>query len=238
MKPKKLGKIFILLLIVSVLPTLMVWLHRKMVYGNYPALGSFFLFIIILNLIPVFIIYYSWLKRNWFADDRQEAFALFTIGALCWLVSWVLSGNVSLDFLWHSSLYTISYSSALAWTFLVFLMYAVAYYYLPLLTGREFNIHFTRIHFWVSFIFLNILLVVRNTGAIPGAPQNYNEYVSPRFLNAHPDWVRYSQFLNLNRFTFYCLCGLLTAQVLALFNLIIMFLKPGKKIPAASNEST
>jgi cytochrome c oxidase subunit I len=228
MNPRKLLKVFILLLIVSVLPILIVWLQSKIILRFSPFIGFIFLFVIAVNLIPVFIVYYQWLKKDWFTINDYETSALFGIGALCGLLGWILSNKSTMAFQVRDTVYIIPYSGIFLYTAALFAFYSAMYFLLSFLNKGASNILFYRIHFWATFILINMLLVLSYARWELDKPHRYVEIEKPGLPGTYSGWEGFRTFIYFDRLLLFCLLLLFATQMIFIVNVLYSFHKPRK----------
>jgi cytochrome c oxidase subunit 1 len=222
MKIKRLLSVFILLLAMCILPHLLIWIHHRLVFGLNPFVGPVVLIIIFLASTPFIIKYYRWLRRQWFERSSNEPFVLFAIGALCLLISCIISGNASVDIHLHDTYYIISYFSIVVLGSFLFGIFCTFYYLFPRIFRRDLNISLSRFHFWITYIGLNLLFSmfsIRYTDQIINEPRRYVEYSG---------WASYQHYEYFNRNILITVILVLAAQILFIFNIINSLIKENK----------
>ena len=218
MKFKRLLSVFIVLLALCYLQDLSIWLHHSPVFRRYPFAFPVFLFIILLVSIPFFIRWYKWLTSHSFVENRMEPVVLFALGGLCWLmVNWKMS-NSTIDFHYRETYYIMSSTTVWQIVFLVFSIICVFYLVFPLIFKRNLNRDLSRIHFWGTYIGLNVLVGTWSTHNVLGG-KRYYEYVG---------WNVNDQIQFLNKFNFGVLILVVIAQLLFLLNIIFSLLSQKK----------
>jgi cytochrome c oxidase subunit 1 len=213
MKTKGLLSVFIVLLAICFLPDLAIWIHQRFVFGLNPFVVLALLFIIILVSIPLIIKLYSRLIRQSFADNDKEPVLLFALGGLCWMIVYWKLGDATFDFHYGDTMYVLSSFDVWKYISIAFGIYCLIYFVFPVIFGRDLNIKLSRIHFWVTFIGLNILVGTRASANIPG-PGRYIE---------NPGLNSYDQTGYLNKYIFLVVTLVVIAQLLLLFNIISSF---------------
>lgn len=69
---KKILGIFILLCTLAGFLSLIIWLYHKIILRFSPYLTYFFIFIIILNLLPLLFVNYQFLKKIWYSEKPRN----------------------------------------------------------------------------------------------------------------------------------------------------------------------
>jgi heme/copper-type cytochrome/quinol oxidase subunit 1 len=218
MKTKGLLSVFIVLLAICFLPDLAIWIHQKFVFGLNPFVALVLLFIIILVSIPLIIKLYSGLIRQSLTDNDKEPVLLFALGGLCWMIVYWKLGDATFDFHYGDTMYVLSSFEVWKYISIAFGIYCLIYFVFPVVFGRDLNIKLSRIHFWVTFIGLNILVGARANVFVQSSGR-YIEYAGPDSQNQ----IRY-----LDTFIFTVLILIVIAQLLLLFNIISSLFRKNK----------
>jgi heme/copper-type cytochrome/quinol oxidase subunit 1 len=217
MKVKRLLIIFILLLLLSLLPQIVLWSHKHVVLGLNPFANLILPGIVLLISIFVFILSYSWFRRNALTGKQSEPAILFFMGALCWLISWIVSGNATTDMHLHNINARPFSGEKISILFgiisLIYLLFASIF-------KLDFNIRLTRIHFWVTFIGLIMAVTVINLDMQMNRPSRYTDYGG---------WNIYSRIDYYKLTTLFPIVFVVIAQFVFIFNIIYAILTPRNK---------
>ena len=219
MKTKGLLSVFVLLLAVCLLPHLLIWIHHRLVFGLNPFVGLVFLIVILLVSIPFVIKWYRWLSRHRFVRSNNEPIALFAMGIMCLIISYIILGNTSMDIHLHETYYKISYFSIVLFCSFLFGIFCSIYYLFPRIFRRDLNLSLSRFHFWITYIAVNILFNIKYTDQTINEPRRYVEYSG---------WASYQHFEYFNRYIVIIVILVLVAQFLFIFNIIYTLLKENK----------
>jgi cytochrome c oxidase subunit 1 len=139
----------------------------------------------------------------------------FLIGGL----SGVFLSDVPSDVSLHGSYFVMAHFHYTIMGGLVFAFFAATYYWLPKMTGRQFDERLAKIHFWGMFVAFNSTFLPLFAVGMLGMPRRTPTYAPHlQFLN---DWVSVSAFL------------LGAAMLVFLANLVYSLLIA--RIPAPSN---
>lgn len=138
-----------------------VWAHHMYLTGMGTAISAFFQTTTMLISIPSVIILTCLFISLWGGSIRfttQMLFALaflpmFGIGGLTGLP---LGLNVS-DIHLHDTYYVIGHFHYVVAPGTIFALFAGVYHWYPKLTGRFMNEYWGKVHFWLSFVFMNLV---------------------------------------------------------------------------------
>jgi cytochrome c oxidase subunit I len=213
MKIKRLSGVFLIILFMSFLPRIVLWMHDRFVFGLNPLIKFAFPAILILIFVSIFITSYLWLKRNWFVDDQAEPAILFALATLCWLIS----GMMTLGMNTHDTMYVNSYKSVYLKCSFYFGIISLIYFIFPAIFKLDFNIRLARVHFWLTFICLLIVLTVTGLDLEISRPSRYTDYGG---------WNIYSRIDYYRLVILFPIIAVVIAQFVFIFNIIYAILTP------------
>src|SRR5438477_2027571 len=113
----------------------------------------------------------------------------FLIGGL----SGVFLSDVPSDVTTHGSFFSMAHFHYTIMGGLVFTMFAAIYYWVPKMTGFNFNERLGKIHFWMLFLAFNSTFAPLFAAGLLGQPRRVVTY--PTHLQALNDWVSVSAFV-------------------------------------------
>lgn len=217
MKVKSIAGNFIFILLISLFPQVIKWIHHRMIIGLNPFVGPAFLIIIFLIVILFFILSYQWLKRNGINNNRTEPVILFALAIFCGLISWLLSANTSIDFHMADTMYVISYKRVFLKYLILFGIFALIYFLFPIVFKRDLNIRLARFHFWVTYIGLNVVVTISSLDLEMNRPHHYTDYGGWNMFNR----IDYYKLLIIFPVFF-----VVVSQLVFIFNMIQVILRP------------
>jgi cytochrome c oxidase subunit I len=140
-----------------------VWGHHLFLTGMGTAISTFFQTTTMIVSIPSVIILTCLLFSLWRGSIRFNTQMLF---ALAFLPMFGLGGLTGLplglapsDMYLHDTFYVIAHFHYIVAPGALFAFFAGVYHWFPKLTGRKLNEHWGRIHFWLSFLFMNLVFM-------------------------------------------------------------------------------
>jgi cytochrome c oxidase subunit 1 len=143
--------------------SMVVWAHHMFLTGMSTALGTFFQVTTFIISIPSVILVSSLVLTLWggsitFGTPMLFALAflpMFGIGGLTGLPLGLAASDVAL----HDTYYVVAHFHYLVAPGTVFALFAGIYHFWPQITGRALNERLGRIHFWGSFVCMNLIFL-------------------------------------------------------------------------------
>jgi cytochrome c oxidase subunit 1 len=143
--------------------SLIVWAHHMYITGMGTTLAAFFQTTTMIISIPSVIILTSLFVSLWGASIRFTTPMLF---ALAFLPMFGIGGLTGLplglagsDTQLHDTYYVIAHFHYVVAPGTIFAMFAGVYYWYPKATGRQMNTVLGTIHFWGSFVCMNLIFM-------------------------------------------------------------------------------
>ena len=157
-----------------------VWAHHMFTVGMPLAGELFFMYSTMLIAIPTGVKVFNWVATMFKGSISFEtpmlfaiAFvALFTIGGF----SGLMLAIVPADFQYHDTYFVVAHFHYVLVPGSLFGIIAGVYYWLPKWTGNMYDETLGKLHFWLSFISVNLTFFPMHFVGLAGMPRRYPDY--------------------------------------------------------------
>ncbi|MGP8217857.1 MAG: cbb3-type cytochrome c oxidase subunit I [Limisphaerales bacterium] len=141
----------------------LVWAHHMYLTGMGQKIATFFQATTMIISIPSVIILTCLLISLWGGSIRFNTPMLFALGFLPMFgiggLTGLPLGLAPSDIHLHDTYYVIAHFHYVVAPGTIFALFAGIYYWFPKMTGRQMNEFWGRVHFWCSFVFMNVVFL-------------------------------------------------------------------------------
>ena len=197
-----------------------VWAHHMFTVGMDVNTNAYFTAATLIIAVPTGIKIFSWIATMWGGSLTFETPMLYAIGFIILFVIGGVTGvtlaNGGVDISLHDTYFVVAHFHYVLSMGALFGIFAGFYYWFPKMTGKMIPNGMGNIHFWLTFIGVNMIFFPMHFLGLAGMPRRI-----PDYPDAYAGW------------NFVATIGSLLTFTAALFFVYIVFyaFKWGKKAP-------
>jgi cytochrome c oxidase subunit I len=195
-----------------------VWAHHMFSVGLDADTRAYYMLATMVIAVPTGIKIFSWIATMWGGSIKFTTPMLFAVGFIFLFtlggVTGIVLANSAIDLPMHDTYYVVAhfhYAMSLGALFGVF---AGFYYWIGKMSGYQYNEMLGKIHFWLTFVGVNLTFFPQHFLGLAGMPRRI-----PDYPDVYADWNYWSSI------------GAYIAGIAALFFLVVvaeLFIKKRK----------
>jgi cytochrome c oxidase subunit 1 len=205
-----------------------VWGHHMFVSGMNPVLGMTFMVATMFIALPSAIKVFNWLGTIWGGKIQFTTPMLFALSFVSMFIIGGLSGifmaATPVDIFIHDTYFIVAHFHYVLFSGTAMAVFGAIYFWFPKMFGRMMNDNWGKVHFLLTFIFLNCVFYPMHILGVVGFP---------RRLADPYHYETFRHLLPLNQFMSICAFLMVASQIIFVINFFysIFFGPPAGRNP-------